>query len=287
MNSKEFCEQVLKQVRHATMVEKQSIRQELLNHIEDHVDALKEAGYSQDEAGDCALSAMGNPEEIGRDLNKQYPLGWLVLSRAALILINLVSHETEITVDIDLSSKTAVATFTRTNLTPPEGFVTWDGEQIPPPEDQMKIYELLSKNSSGKMRFNTVITDDPYHEFVLRDPVWESEPYLISNSAYPVAPIRINDKEHYGWISVPGGKIYYASDKNGIASSSSNYKDAHFSGEEYIPSVEDKFVFAEDSFSFANTAASFYTTTPDNEAGPGLVYRGANGYQLSPKYSLG
>jgi len=91
MNSNEFCEQVIKQVRHATMVEKQSIRQELLNHIEDHVDALQEAGYSQDEASDCALSAMGNPEEIGRDLNKQYPLGWLVLSRAALILIILLS----------------------------------------------------------------------------------------------------------------------------------------------------------------------------------------------------
>ena len=94
MNSNEFCDQVLKQVRHATMDEKQSIRQELLDHIEDHANALKEAGYTQEEASSCALSAMGNPEEIGRDLNKQYPLGWLVLSRAALILIILLSFST-------------------------------------------------------------------------------------------------------------------------------------------------------------------------------------------------
>ena len=90
MNHKEFCEQVLRQIRHATTEEKQSIRQELLNHIEDHTHALQDAGYSHEEASECALSAMGNPEEIGRDLNKQYPLGWLVLSRAALILIILL-----------------------------------------------------------------------------------------------------------------------------------------------------------------------------------------------------
>ena len=90
MNSKEFCEQVLKQLRYATAEEKRAIRQEMLDHIEDHANALKDAGYSQEEAGECALSAMGNPEQIGRELNKQYPLGWLVLSRAALMLIILL-----------------------------------------------------------------------------------------------------------------------------------------------------------------------------------------------------
>lgn len=86
MNSKDFCQLVLEKVHHATQEEKASIRQELLNHLEDHADVLKESGYSQEDADERALSAMGQPEEIGIELNKQYPLGWLVLSRAALML---------------------------------------------------------------------------------------------------------------------------------------------------------------------------------------------------------
>lgn len=86
MNSNDFCKQVLAQVHHATPKEKDSIQEELLNHLMDHAEELEEAGYSQKDANAQALSAMGNPEEIGIELNKQYPLGWLVLSRATLFL---------------------------------------------------------------------------------------------------------------------------------------------------------------------------------------------------------
>ena len=32
------------------------------------------------------MAAMGDPEAIGRELNRQYPLGWLIVSRCALVL---------------------------------------------------------------------------------------------------------------------------------------------------------------------------------------------------------
>ena len=34
---------------------------------------------------------MGNPEEIGGALDKQYPLGWLILSRVSLIFSILLA----------------------------------------------------------------------------------------------------------------------------------------------------------------------------------------------------
>lgn len=86
MEQREFCDRALAQVRHATPEEKDAIRAELLGHMEDHAAALTAAGCDEGTAQSRAAEAMGNPEEVGRELNRQYPLFWLVLSRAALIL---------------------------------------------------------------------------------------------------------------------------------------------------------------------------------------------------------
>ena len=91
MERQEFCDRVLARVRHATPEEKAAIRAELDGHMEDHAAALLEAGYEEAEAAERALAAMGNPEEIGAELNRDYPLGWLVLSRVSLILTILLS----------------------------------------------------------------------------------------------------------------------------------------------------------------------------------------------------
>lgn len=84
MDGENFCDRVLSRVRHATPEERNDIRAELLGHLEDHAEALKDAGYDEETAGERALSAMGEPEQIGEELNRNYPLGWLILSRVTL-----------------------------------------------------------------------------------------------------------------------------------------------------------------------------------------------------------
>lgn len=90
MERQEFCDRVLAKVRHATPEEKAAIRAELNAHMEDHVAALLEAGYEEADTEKRTLAAMGDPEEIGAELNRDYPLGWLVLSRVSLILTILI-----------------------------------------------------------------------------------------------------------------------------------------------------------------------------------------------------
>ena len=90
MERHEFCERVLAQVRHATAAEKGAIQAELEGHLEDHAQALTEAGCTEDEAAERALAAMGDPAEIGQALNREYPLGWLVLSRVTLTITVLL-----------------------------------------------------------------------------------------------------------------------------------------------------------------------------------------------------
>ncbi len=90
MNKEEFCDRVMACVRHATPEEKDAIRRELEGHMEDHVAALMEAGYAEEEAAERAAAAMGSPEEVGAALNRAYPLGWLVLSRVSLIVTMLL-----------------------------------------------------------------------------------------------------------------------------------------------------------------------------------------------------
>lgn len=82
-----YGEQVCQFVRHATKKEKADIRKELTDHIADHTQALIEAGHPSETAQALALEAMGEPEMVGKALNKEYPLRWLVLSRLAPIAV--------------------------------------------------------------------------------------------------------------------------------------------------------------------------------------------------------
>ncbi|MDO4517503.1 MAG: permease prefix domain 1-containing protein [Bacillota bacterium] len=77
---------VCKYINHATGREKDSIRAELAAHMEDHAQALMDAGYDEDHARNAALTAMGDPAEVGKALNREYPLRWLILSRLFLTL---------------------------------------------------------------------------------------------------------------------------------------------------------------------------------------------------------
>lgn len=83
----EYTEQVLANLRRVTRAEREAIRAELDGHMEDHVCDLLDLGYPPELAEERTLSFMGDPAEVGRELNKQYPLGWLILGRAAAALL--------------------------------------------------------------------------------------------------------------------------------------------------------------------------------------------------------
>ena len=79
-------EQVLANLRRVTPGERAAIRDEIDGHIEDHICDLLDLGYSPELAEERAMSFMGDPVEVGKELDKQYPLRWLVLGRVALVL---------------------------------------------------------------------------------------------------------------------------------------------------------------------------------------------------------
>lgn len=75
----EFCAAVTAQVHNATPQEKAAIRQELAEHLEDHAAYLtEEHGLSPEEASEAAIAAMGDPAEIGQELNEKYPRRWRI-----------------------------------------------------------------------------------------------------------------------------------------------------------------------------------------------------------------
>ena len=83
MDRRQYTEQVLSSLRRVTHDEREAIRQELDGHMEDHMEALRELGYEEEEAEARTLAAMGDPAEVGRELNQQYPFRWLVVKWVA------------------------------------------------------------------------------------------------------------------------------------------------------------------------------------------------------------
>ena len=73
----QFCDHVCQYVRFHP--DHEAIRAELAAHMEDHAAALMERGVPEEEATKQAVAAMGDPEEIGRELDKSHSplLGWL------------------------------------------------------------------------------------------------------------------------------------------------------------------------------------------------------------------
>lgn len=86
MTRKEYTDAVLAVLRHVTRREREAIRREIDGHIEDHMEDLLELDYPPELAEERTLSAMGDPGEVGRALNRQYPFRWLVAARTAMAL---------------------------------------------------------------------------------------------------------------------------------------------------------------------------------------------------------
>lgn len=90
MDRLEYCRQLTKELRHLTPNEVAAVRQELMDHMDDHAEMLQEAGYDAIEANARAVEAMGDPVETGREIDKQYPAIWLWVSRIAIAVIVVV-----------------------------------------------------------------------------------------------------------------------------------------------------------------------------------------------------
>ncbi len=72
----DFCTQVCEHVRFSP--DRAAITAELTAHLEDHMDALVARGFPPETAARQAVAAMGDPEEIGKELDKSHSpfLGW-------------------------------------------------------------------------------------------------------------------------------------------------------------------------------------------------------------------
>ena len=90
MDRREYCRQLTQELRHLTAKEVAAVRQEFMDHMEDHAEMLREVGYDEAEADARAVEAMGDPVETGREIDKQYPAIWLWLSRIAVAVILVV-----------------------------------------------------------------------------------------------------------------------------------------------------------------------------------------------------
>ena len=91
MTRGEFMDRVLTPLGRLTAQERENVRQELEEHVEDRMEALLEMGWSEELAESRCLEAMGDPVEIGREMARQYPgPWWLWIGRAAVILTAVV-----------------------------------------------------------------------------------------------------------------------------------------------------------------------------------------------------
>ncbi len=91
MTRQEFLDQVLSPLGRLTAQERENVRRELEEHVEDRMEALLEMGWDAELAEARCLEAMGDPAEIGREMARQYRgRGWLWIGRAAVVLTVVV-----------------------------------------------------------------------------------------------------------------------------------------------------------------------------------------------------
>lgn len=78
---KGFFDRVLAHIPRATFAERDAIRQELSDHLDDHLELLLEGGMDETKARTRVLAAMGDPREIGIAWNRQLSPLWLWIER--------------------------------------------------------------------------------------------------------------------------------------------------------------------------------------------------------------
>jgi hypothetical protein len=86
-----WCDTVTRQVRFRP--DRGAIQWELTAHYQDHVRDLERVGYDWKLAEQRALAAMGDPEEIGRALDRVHKpwLGWLWMASRAVLALTVMA----------------------------------------------------------------------------------------------------------------------------------------------------------------------------------------------------
>lgn len=101
MTRGEFLNQVLSPLGRLTAQERENVRRELEEHVEDRMEALLEMGWDAELAEERCLEAMGDPAEIGREMARQYRgRGWLWIGRAAVLLTVVVCIQAVLGVEV-------------------------------------------------------------------------------------------------------------------------------------------------------------------------------------------
>lgn len=91
MTRQEFLDQVLSPLGRLTAQERENVRWELEEHVEDRMEVMLDMGWDKELVESRCLEAMGDPAEIGREMARQYRgRGWLWLGRAAVVLTAVV-----------------------------------------------------------------------------------------------------------------------------------------------------------------------------------------------------
>lgn len=85
-----FYRAVCDRLTRATYREKEQVRRELADHLQDRTEALMERGAERRAAEERAVAGMGNPIQIAYDLNKTFSRFWLVCKRVLIVLFCLV-----------------------------------------------------------------------------------------------------------------------------------------------------------------------------------------------------
>ncbi len=86
----EFCVIICKSITKATKKEKADISQEISEHMQDRFEMLTEMGYSEVEAIEATVAGMGDPVEIGTEINKNLSWVWSVINCLANVCFMLV-----------------------------------------------------------------------------------------------------------------------------------------------------------------------------------------------------
>ena len=84
MTPRQYTDRVTACLQGLSRKEREAIRQELDGHMEDHICALLELGYDRDLAEERTMARMGDPEEVGREMRKLYPLRWQLVRWCAM-----------------------------------------------------------------------------------------------------------------------------------------------------------------------------------------------------------
>ena len=105
MDRRQFCDTVARQLR--CRWEAPAVRQELSDHIQDHMDVLLAGGMDGDQAEEAAVAAMGDPVEVGKALDALHsPWPWRIFllcarcCKLALVLAVVLTLQNLMTEDL-------------------------------------------------------------------------------------------------------------------------------------------------------------------------------------------